>query len=62
MTDAIKTCFVFHFAGKLAKKIGGRGAQTLVTVGKRGGLVVERRTPEREVRGSILTQVAVLCP
>ena len=27
---------------------------------KRGGLVVERRTPEREVGGSILTQVAVL--
>ena len=29
---------------------------------QRGGLVVERRTPEREVGGSILTQVAVLCP
>ena len=29
---------------------------------RRGGLVVERRTPEREVGGSILTQVAVLCP
>ena len=26
-----------------------------------GGLVVERRTPEREVGGSILTPVAVLC-
>ena len=26
------------------------------------GLVVERRTPEREVGGSILTQVAVLYP
>ena len=26
------------------------------------GLVVERRTPEREVGGSILTQIAVLCP
>ena len=26
------------------------------------GLVVERRTPEREVWDSILTQVAVLCP
>ena len=29
---------------------------------RRGGLVVERRTPEREAGGSILTQVAVLCP
>ena len=29
---------------------------------RRGGLVVERRTPEQEVGGSILTQVAVLCP
>ena len=26
------------------------------------GLVVERRTPEREVVGSILTRVAVLYP
>ena len=31
-------------------------------VGRRGGLVVERLTPEREVGGSILTQVAVLYP
>ena len=31
-------------------------------VGRRGGLVVERRTPEREVGGTILTQVAVLYP
>ena len=30
--------------------------------GRRRGLLVERRTPEREVGGSILTQVAVLCP
>ena len=30
--------------------------------GRRGGLLVERRTPEREVGGSILTQVAVLYP
>ena len=30
--------------------------------GRRGGLVVERRTPEQEVGGSILTQVAVLYP
>ena len=30
--------------------------------GKRSDLVVERRTPELEVGGSILTQVAVLCP
>ena len=29
---------------------------------RRGGLVVERRTPERGVGGSILTQVAVLYP
>ena len=29
---------------------------------RRSGLVVERQTLEREVRGSILTQVAVLCP
>ena len=28
----------------------------------RGGLVVERRTPERVVGGSILNQVAVLYP
>ena len=32
------------------------------TVGKRGGQVVERRTTEQEVGGSILTLVAVLCP
>ena len=30
--------------------------------GRRSGIVVERRTPEREVGGSILTQVAVLYP
>ena len=30
--------------------------------GRRRGLVVERRTPEREVGGSILTRVAVLYP
>ena len=30
--------------------------------GRRVGLVVERRTPEREVGGSILTRVAVLDP
>ena len=29
---------------------------------RRGGLVVECRTPERGAGGSILTQVAVLCP
>ena len=29
--------------------------------GRHDGLVVERRTPEREVGGSILTQVAVCC-
>ena len=28
--------------------------------GRRGGLVVERRTPGRDAGGSILTQVAVL--
>ena len=32
----------------------------LPKIGRCGGLVVERRTLEREVRGSILTQVAVL--
>ena len=31
-------------------------------VGRRRGLVVELRTPEREVGGLILTQIAVLCP
>ena len=31
-------------------------------VGRRGGLVVERRTPERGVGGSILTWVAMLYP
>ena len=31
-------------------------------MGRREGLVVERRTPEREVEGSILTKVAVLYP
>ena len=31
------------------------------TKGRHGGLVVEHRTPEREVGGSILTQVSVLC-
>ena len=31
-------------------------------LGRRGGLVVERWTPEREVGVSILTQVAVLYP
>ena len=29
---------------------------------RHGGLVVERRTPEREVGGSILTQVAMFYP
>ena len=32
----------------------------LFDIGRRGGLVVERCTPEREVGGSILTRVAVL--
>ena len=31
-------------------------------VRRHAGLVVERRTPEREAGGSIFTQVAVLCP
>ena len=34
----------------------------LMTRRRHGGLVVEHQTPEREVRGSILTQVAVLYP
>ena len=40
------------------------GTTQLITIvnGRRGGLVVERRTPEREVGGSILTRVAVLYP
>ena len=29
---------------------------------ERDGLVVERQTPEREVGGSILTQISMLCP
>ena len=29
---------------------------------RRGGPVVERRTPEREVGGSILTRIAMLYP
>ena len=33
-----------------------------IVCGRRRGLVVERRTPEREVGGSILAQVAVLYP
>ena len=33
-----------------------------LTTRRRGGLVVERRTPERDVGGSILIQVAILCP
>ena len=35
---------------------------TTFDVGRRRGLVVERRTSEREVEGSILTEVAVLYP
>ena len=31
-------------------------------IGRCGGLVVEHQTPEREVRGSILSRVAVLYP
>ena len=33
-----------------------------IIIGMRGGLVVERQTPERDVRGSIFTQIAVLYP
>ena len=33
-----------------------------ICIGRRDGLVVERRTPEREIGGSILTLVAVLYP
>ena len=29
---------------------------------ERGGVVVERRTPNREILGSIPTSVTVLCP
>ena len=35
---------------------------SLSAVGRHGDLVVERRIPERKVGGSILTQVAMLCP
>ena len=35
---------------------------TTFVVGRHHGLVVERRTLEREVGGSILTQVPVLYP
>ena len=38
------------------------GSKTLLIHRRRGGLVVKRRTPEREIGGSILTQVAVLYP
>ena len=31
-------------------------------IGRHGDLMVERRTLVREIGGSILTQVAVLCP
>ena len=34
----------------------------ILGLGRRGDLVVEHQTPEREDGGSILTQVAVLCP
>ena len=42
--------------------VTGRVLSTRILRYGRHGLVVERQTPEREVGGSILTQVAVLCP
>ena len=33
-----------------------------ILTGRRSGLVIESRTREREVGGSILTQVPLLCP
>ena len=36
--------------------------ESLMAIGRRGGLVVERRTTDREVGGSILTRVALLHP
>ena len=33
-----------------------------INIRERGGVVVERRTPNQEVLGSIPTGVAVLCP
>ena len=44
-------CYVSLYKSHLKKEILFR---------RRSGLVVERRTPELEVRGLILTQVAVL--
>ena len=49
--------------------VGGQEKYFLVSIkisicrnrGRHGGLVVECPTPEQEVGGSILTQVAVLC-
>ena len=41
--------------------VGDETLNTCLVSGRRGGLVVERRTPGREVGDSIPTQVAVLC-
>ena len=48
----------FHILCNLEKN----DASHLDGPGRRRGLAVERRTPEQEVGGSILSQVAVLCP
>ena len=40
--------------------IGVRSQKVSLKMGRHEGLVVEHRTPEREVEGSILTKVAVL--
>ena len=45
----------------LLKFCDSRGGYTHFGIGERGGSVVERRTPEREVRG-LKTTSAVLCP
>ena len=58
---------IFSWRGSCITSLGvGRGRGRVhvffpADLGERGGSVVECRTPEREVRGSILT-AAVLCP
>ena len=54
-------------ASKVAVALDARGrdctsSEYLLYIGRRGCLVVECQTPEREDGGSILTQVAVLYP
>ena len=54
--------FFFFFFPTLTDSVKMFGTRHNMTGRERGGVVVKRRTPTREVLGSIPAGVTVLCP